>query len=187
MRRFSGAFRFNFPAPLFFCLAAASFAGSLWANGLSEPLQERLGVLGLAWLGEGGYTVSPGAGLAASVILRRLGEAAVLWILGMTPVGRAGFCLFFASVGFAAAVVLSVLTMQAGILALPLFLLSLFPQLFFYIPVVSILARWGTGGEKRLHGAAFAILLALTALGAASETLVSPAWMKLAVRLLRWA
>lgn len=165
---------------VFFCFAAASLAGSVWMNGLPGQTQEEMGVLGQAWLHQSGYSVKPEPAQAVPVMFQRCIQAAVLWLAGMTSFGTAGLCLGAAVLGFSMAAVLSALTMQAGFLALPLFILSLFPQWLFYIPVLLVLFRWGSSTEKRTHGAAFLILMAFTAAGALTETLLNPVWMELA-------
>lgn len=179
MKQFSIVFRKKPLVLLFFCLAVSLAAGSIWGNGLSEQVQRELGVLGQAWLNQSGYTAEPDGGLLVSVILKRTGEAAVLWLAGMTSFSAAGLCGAVLLLGFSMAAVLSVLTIETGVLALPLFVLSLFPQCLFYIPVAAVLTSWGIREEKKRHGAAFLILLVMVAAGAASEVLLSPRWMKL--------
>ena len=119
--------RFHPVMLFFFCFAAASLAGSVWMNGLPGQTQEEMGVLGQAWLHQSGYSVKPEPAQAVPVMLQRCIQAAVLWLAGMTSFGTAGLCLGAAVLGFSMAAVLSALTMQAGFLALPLFILSLFP------------------------------------------------------------
>lgn len=180
MRRVSDMLRFHPVMLFFFCFAAASLAGSVWMNGLPGQTQEEMGVLGQAWLHQSGYSVKPEPAQAVPVMFQRCIQAVVLWLAGMTSFGTAGLCLGAAVLGFSMAAVLSALTMQAGFLALPLFILSLFPQWLFYIPVLLVLFRWGSSTEKRTHGAAFLILMAFTAAGALTETLLNPVWMELA-------
>lgn len=180
MKRVSDVILLHPVVLFFFCFAAASLAGSVWMNGLSGQAQEEMGALGQAWLGQSGYSLKPEPSLAVSVMFQRCIQAAVLWLAGMTSFGTAGLCLGAAALGFSMAAVLSALTMQAGFLALPLFILSLFPQWLFYIPVLLVLFRWGSSKEKRTHGAAFLILLVITAAGALAESLLNPAWMHLA-------
>jgi len=55
-----------------------------------------------------------------------------------------------------------------------LFLLSVFPQMIFYLPVLAVLYIWAMAPGNKIHGGGFAVLLILTAAGAASELWLNP-------------
>ena len=108
------------------------------------------------------------------VLMRRLFQITAGWIIGMTICSVPLLCLAAAWAGVSQAVVLSVLTAQKGLMGLPLFLCSLLPHCLIYGVVWWILASWAGGEEKRVRLVPFMVLAALTALGAASEAVISP-------------
>lgn len=177
MKPVLGAFRRKPLMPLFLCLILSAAAGSLWFNRLPEEIKEPLGILGRAWMNQPEFRIRADGGAVCSVFIRRAGQAAVLWLAGMTPCSLAVWCLAAAIFGFSMAAVLSALTMETGFLALPLFLLALFPQCLFYIPVVVVLFKWGMKEEKKVRAAAFLILQILLAAGAAAEVWLNSQWM----------
>lgn len=170
--------------PLFFCLLLSALAASLWFNSLPEELKEQLGGLGQMWMNQPEYRIGAAEGAACSVFLRRAGQAAVIWLAGMTPCSLPVLCLASSAAGFSMAAILSALTAETGVRALPLFLLAFFPQWIFYAPVAAVLFRWGLKEEKKVRAAAGLILLALLAAGAVSEVWLNPRWMLWVRRLL---
>ncbi|MBS6261962.1 MAG: stage II sporulation protein M [Clostridium sp.] len=177
MKSVLGAFRRKTLMPLFFCLFFSAMAASLWFNRLPENIQETLGILGRAWTSRPQCRLRAEEGAFYSVFVRRAGLAAVVWLAGMTPCSLAVLCLASSAVGFSMAAVLSALTAETGFLALPLFLLALFPQCLFYAPAAAILVRWGLKEEKKVRAAAFLILLAVLAAGSAAEVWLNPKWI----------
>lgn len=102
----------------------------------------------------------------------------MIWLSGMTLFAVPGLCLAAAFTGFSLGFLISCMTVQAGIGGLALFLLSVFPQGIFFLPVGLILASWSLSSENRLHGAGFAVLLLLTAAGTAAELWINPLVMQ---------
>ena len=102
------------------------------------------------------------------------------WLMGMTVCSIPLFCLVSAYGGLSAAVALSLLTARKGILGLPAFLASLFPQWLIYGVVWWLLASWAGGEQKRARLGAFLLLILFTACGAGAEILINPifsAWI----------
>lgn len=177
MKSVLGAFQRKPLMPLFFCLLISSMAASLWFNCLPENIQETLGMLGRAWTNRSQYRIRADEGAVYSVFVQRAGLAAVVWLAGMTPCSLAVLCLAALAVGFSMAAVLSALTAETGFLALPLFLLALFPQCLFYGPAAAVLVHWGLKEEKKVRTAAFLILLTVLAAGSAAEVWLNPKWI----------
>ena len=48
------------------------------------------------------------------------------------------------------------------------------PQMIFYLPVLAVLYIWAMAPGNKIHGGGFAVLLILTAAGAASELWLNP-------------
>lgn len=177
MKSALGAFRRKPLMPLFFCLFFSAAAASLWFNRLPENIQETLGILGRAWTSRSQCRFRADEGAVYSVFMRKASLAAVVWLAGMTPCSLAVLCLAASAVGFSMAAVLSALTAETGFLALPLFLLALFPQCLFYAPAAAVLVQWGLKEEKKVRAAAFLILLTVMAAGAAAEVWLNPKWI----------
>lgn len=115
-----------------------------------------------------------GAHETVFVIIRRLLEVSLLWAAGLTAQGILGFAAVSLYLGLSSAMILCSLTAGMGAAGIFIYLAALFPHGLIYIPVFLILARWALSREKRLHGAAFFLLLAAAALGGALESLVNP-------------
>lgn len=171
------AFRSKPLIPLFLSLFVSALAASLWFNRLPEEIKEQLGLLGQVWMNQPQHRARTDESMVYSVFMRRAGQAAVIWLAGMTPCSLAVLCLASSAAGFSMAAVLSALTAETGLLALPLFLMALFPQCLFYAPAAAILIQWGLKEEKKVRAAAFLILLAVLAAGAAAEVWLNPRWM----------
>ena len=107
--------------------------------------------------------------LLAELLLKRSLGIGILWLLGMSLFAVPGFCLAAVYAGFSMAFLISSMTVQAGLMGVFLFLLSVFPQMIFYLPVLAGLYIWAMAPGNKIHGGGFAVLLILTAAGAASE------------------
>ena len=88
------------------------------------------------------------------------------------------FCIFTVLAGFSMGFVLSVITVQKGLMGLPVFLMTVMPQCLCYLPVFGILLFWGVQKGRRFRIPAFLLLLLLTAAGSALEAWVNPAFLK---------
>lgn len=141
--------------PLLFCLSLSALAGSLWFNRLPEEIKEQLGILGQIWMNQPECRIMADKGEICAVFIRRASQAVVVWLAGMTPCSLVVLCMESTVLGFSMAAVLSALTAKAGFFALPVFLLALFPQCLFYVPVAAVLLRWGLKEEKKVRTAAF--------------------------------
>lgn len=163
-----------------FCFFAGIVAGTVWVNRMGPELKEQLGVFGQAFLS--GNVPSPTGGQLIELLVKRGLGIGILWLLGMSLFAVPGFCLVSAYAGFSMAFLISSMTVQAGVMGIVLFLLSVFPQVIFYLPVLSVLYIWGMSSGNKIHGAGFCILLLLTAAGAASELWLNPLFLHLAAK-----
>ena len=104
----------------------------------------------------------------------RLTQLAAGWLMGLTVCSVPLFCLTAAYGGVSLAVVLSVLTAQKGLLGLPAFLCSLFPQGLLYLMVWLVLAGWAGGEKKKVRLVSVLLLAIIIAMGAFLEIYVCP-------------
>lgn len=150
-------------AVFFFC---GILAGCVWVHtGNGEAL----------FLGTPSFFLKQTTGEALLSLMRsRILLLFGLWILGLSLLAVPGICLFFCWSGFSMAAVLAGFTAKWGAKALFLFLFSLFPHLFLYLPILFVLSSWAFGKRKKLHLSGFLILLIATVLGAVLEGLVNP-------------
>lgn len=134
---------------------------------------EQSGQAGLA--GRGGMMAwKEMAGNFGGLFGRRFLQLAAGWMMGMTVCSVPLFCLAAACGGLSWSVTLSILTARKGLLGLPAFLGSLFPQWLVYGAVWWVLALWAGQEVKRVRLGAFLLLVLLTALGAWAETFLNP-------------
>ena len=160
-----------FAAAFFFFLGIA--VGTLWGNG---PGKETAGAFLSGNLPAGGglQEISRDAAGLPDLFFRRAAAAGILWLIGLSSLAVPGAALACGLLGFSAAFLISLMTLRAGTAGIVLFAASMFPQCLFYLPVFWILLAWAFSGRKKTHGAAFLILLFLTALGAAAELFLCP-------------
>lgn len=178
MGKYRTPFRFHPSMLTALCFFAGIFAGTVWVNRMGEGLKEQLGIFEQAFFA--GNQPPPSLEQLADLVLKRGLGIGVLWLMGMSLFAVPGFCLVAACAGFCLAFLVSAMTVQAGISGILLFSLSVFPQMLFYLPVFSVLYIWGMSEGRRIHGAGFAILMILTAAGAASELWLNPWFLHLA-------
>lgn len=151
------------PAVFFLCLGI--LAGTMWANGMGNSDWQEWAAL---------YGRTNGEDQYVRLFLGRAAQAGFVWLLGMSLAAVPGFCLLALGTGFSMAFILSCMTVQNGLMGLPLFLASLFPHFLFYIPVGAILTSWGLWSAPRPRIAGFCVLLLIIAAGAGAEAFVNP-------------
>lgn len=114
------------------------------------------------------------APLFAEVLRQRFLEVFFAWLVGMTGYGLACFCLASGALGLSTGLVLSALTGEKGLMGLPVFLMTITPQIFFYLPIWAVLLFWMKRKKRRFRLLALFLLFALAALGSVCEVWVNP-------------
>ncbi|MDR1547696.1 MAG: stage II sporulation protein M [Hungatella sp.] len=113
-------------------------------------------------------------------VLRQRGiEVWIAWLMGLTAYALPLYCLLTAGIGFSMGFVLSVITVQKGLMGLPVFLMTVTPQGLCYIPLWCILLLWAMQNGRRFRIPAFLLLLFLAALGSACEAWINPIFLKM--------
>lgn len=113
-------------------------------------------------------------------VLRQRGvEVWIAWLIGLTAYAVPLFCILTAGIGVSMGFVLSVITIQKGLMGLPVFLMTVIPQGLCYLPLWCILLFWGMQKERRFRIPAFLLLLCLAALGSACEAWINPFFLKM--------
>ncbi|MDO4330151.1 MAG: hypothetical protein Q4C66_12550 [Lachnospiraceae bacterium] len=147
------------------------------------------GILGGTIAGNMGLLVKdlPASSAAGSkerffyICRQRAGEGAAGWLFGLTVCAAPCFWLLAGYLGFSMAWIITCYTASLGVLGLPGFLLSCFPQWLFYVPAWYLLIWWGLNGPVRLRLLPAMLVLALLCLGAGAETFIHPLVMGLLV------
>lgn len=162
-----------------FCFFSGILAGTVWVNLMASEMQGQLGAFGLAGLLKNPDRSALSPGRIVPVLMNREAAAVFLWLVGMTVFALPGLSLAALYGGFSMAAVISLMTAQAGLIGLPFYLLSVFPQALLYVPVIALLFFWGMEPMKKTHMAGFIVLIIVIALGTILETCVSPHFMGL--------
>lgn len=156
------------------CFFVGIAAGTVWVNMMSKEVQEELSVFGQAWLAAEQGKVVPRPDRILPVLIKREMGAGFLWLVGMSLFSAPGLLAVAAFGGFSMASVISLTTVQAGLFGLPVYLLSILPQMIFYLPVIGILFFWGMEPYKKPHVAGFIVLMLMIAAGSVAETCLNP-------------
>lgn len=104
-----------------------------------------------------------------NLLVQRLLQMTAGWAAGLTICSSFFFCCMTCWGGMCLSGTLAFLTLEKGVWGLPVFLWLLFPQGVIYGITWAVLAGWAGGRERRLHLAAFFLLLLFTAAGALLE------------------
>nr|WP_314462216.1 stage II sporulation protein M [uncultured Clostridium sp.] len=117
-------------------------------------------------------------GLFGEVLRQRLIQIFIAWLMGMTAYAVFLYCLLTAGLGFSMGFVMSVITVQKGLMGLPFFFMTVMPQWLCYLPLWILLLYWGVQKGKRFRAAVLFFILLLSVLGSASETWINPVFLK---------
>ncbi len=155
-------------------LAAGAVAGTVMANLLEPQLREQAAGMGSLLAGSV-YGNGSRLELMRAAAFQRLGETVLLWGAGLTAAARPLCCLLAAYLGCSAAVVLSVLTCENGMMGLAVYLATVLPQAACYLPVWLFLA--GAAGRRMRIPIRYVLAGAvLLAAGIWCEGVISP-WL----------
>lgn len=155
-------------------LAAGTVMANFWYSSFTDEAGYYLGLLDR----NVNITKDERMLLFGQVLSQRMMEVWIVWLVGMTAYALPLFCIFTVLAGFSMGFVLSVITVQKGLMGLPVFLMTVMPQCLCYLPVFGILLFWGVQKGRRFRIPAFLLLLLLTAAGSALEAWVNPAFLK---------
>ncbi len=117
-------------------------------------------------------------GLFLEVLRQRLIQIFIAWLIGMTAYAVFLYCLFTAGLGFSMGFVMSVITVQKGLMGLPFFFMTVMPQWLCYLPLWTLLLYWGLQKGKRFRAAVLFFILLLSVFGSALETWINPVFLK---------
>lgn len=159
----------------FFLILGAVF-GSVFCNAMSGDMKQNLTASGQSMITGSVLLDIDLRGLFARILFKRLRVLMTVFLISFTPAAIPIFMGLSVLTGFSAAVMVCTLTMESGLSALWKYVLLIFPQCLFYIPVLYLLVWWLPAQKKRLTVVSMAALTAIVLLGAAVESFVNP-WL----------
>jgi stage II sporulation protein M len=158
----------------FIGLTAGTVMANFWYSSFSDEAVYYLGLLDRNVNLKSGERMQ----LFGQVFSQRLMEVWIIWLIGMTAYALPLFCVFMSMAGISMGFVLSVITVQKGLMGLPVFVMTVMPQSLCYLPVFGILLMLGIQKERRFRIPAFILLLLLTAAGSGLEAWINPFFIK---------
>lgn len=166
--------KLTYPMVLLCCLFCGTAAGTILANFLGGQLRDLAGSFSRFPAGYGSLTAKQQRSLLGYTAGQRLSEFGIAALVGMTPLAAGGFAVTAFMAGAVCGLLIAALTFDRGLLGLPIFLLSVFPQWIFYLPVWVFMAVRAGEGLERLKLRAWFLLTALAAAGIFSEAYLNP-------------
>ena len=158
----------------FIGLMAGTVIANFWYSSFENEAVYYLGLLDRN-TGAGGQE---SMGLFLEVLRQRLIQIFIAWLIGMTAYAVFLYCLFTAGLGFSMGFVMSVITVQKGLMGLPFFFMTVMPQWLCYLPLWTLLLYWGLQKGKRFRAAVLFFILLLSVFGSALETWINPVFLK---------
>ncbi len=158
----------------FIGLIAGTFIANFWYSSFENEAVYYLGLLNRSKNVNG----QNGIGLFGEVLRQRLIQIFVAWLIGMTAYAAVLYCFLTAGLGFSMGFVMSVITVQKGLMGLPFFFMTVMPQWLCYLPLWILLLYWGVQKGKRFRVAVLFFILLLCIMGSALETWINPVFLK---------
>lgn len=153
---------------------AGILGGTIIANLLSGDIKQQIGYFDTLFLSEQALTMEEKKQMWYYVLRQRSLEMLGAWLLSLTVFSAAGFYSLAALVGGSIGVVLSVITVQKGLMGLIFYLGTILPHGLFYIPIWLILASWAGEDKHPVRIPAILLLTVLLVMGTAGEAWLSP-------------
>lgn len=158
----------------FIGLMAGTVIANFWYSSFENEAVYYLGLLDRSRSVSGQESI----GLFAAVVRQRLIEIFIAWLIGMTAYAVILYCLLTAGLGFSMGFVMSVITVQKGLMGLPFFFMTVMPQWLCYLPLWVLILYWGVQKGKRFRVAALIFILLFSVAGSALETWINPIFLK---------
>lgn len=159
---------------LMICFVAGILGGTIVANLLSGELKQQIGYFDTLFLSEQSLTMAEKKQMWFYVLRQRSLEMLGAWLLSLTVFSAVGFYGLAAVTGGGIGVVLSVITMQKGLMGLVFYLGTIFPHGMCYIPIGLILASWAGEERHQIRVPATLLLALLLVVGTVAEAWLSP-------------
>ncbi len=171
MRRFP---RIPFPWVLLLAFICGSAAGAAAANALGGLILQQIGYLDSLYRTGTALSGEQKGRLLGYVFCQRAREFGLAVLIGMTPAAAFGFLLICFAGGLGCGLLVSVLTMKAGMFGIFLFFRMVLPQWLLYFPAWAFLAVKSEDGLGKLRMRSWLLPAVLAAAGIFLESYVNP-------------
>lgn len=158
----------------FIGLMAGTVIANFWYSSFENEAVYYLGLLDRSRSVSGQESM----GIFLEVLRQRMIQILIALLIGMTAYAVFLYCLLTAGLGFSMGFVMSVITVQKGLMGLPFFFMTVMPQWLCYLPLWTLLLYWGLQKGKRFRAAVLFFILLLSVLGSALETWINPVFLK---------
>lgn len=159
---------------LSFFLIFGAVLGTVFCNGMDEAMKQELQVLEQSMITTATLAKVDFRQLFIRILMKRMSTVFFVFLVSMTSAATVFTMLAAGYLGFSAAVIVCTLTMDAGIFGVLRYLLLVFPQCLFYVPVGYVLLWWMPVNGKKLTIFSGAALTVVTIAGVAVESFVNP-------------
>ncbi len=174
MKSMTKRLKLTYSMVLLCCLFCGTAAGTILANCLGGQLGELAAGYGQLVPGYSGLTAGQRRRLWGYTARQRMSEMGLAALVGMTPLSAGGFAVFAFAAGAVCGLLVSVLTLERGLLGLPIFLLGVFPQWLCYLPVWVFMATRADEGLDRLRIRTWIFLTVFAGAGIFLEAYINP-------------
>lgn len=161
---------------LSFFILGGAVAGTFFCGFMNGDMKTELGLLEESMVSAPAIWRADLRGLFVSVLTNRLSGLFFIFLIEMTAMAPFFLSCAGAWLGFSTAVMVSALTMEAGIFGIFRYFLLIFPQCLLYLPVLYLLFFWMPKEGVRVKPASAMVLTIFTVAGAAVESFISP-WL----------
>ncbi len=169
-------FKLTYSMVLLCCLFCGAAAGTVLTNCLGRELIGQLGYISIEL--KNGLSMSQRRALWGFVARQRLAEFGLAALAGMTPFAAGCFAFLSFTAGVCCGLAVSVITLEKGVMGLPYYLLSLFPQGVLYLPVWAFMAVRAEKGLDRLRLRTWIFLTVLAGAGTLLEAYINPLFLR---------
>ena len=163
---------------LSFFLILGAIAGTIYCNGMNAEMKAELYTMEQSLFDSAVLSRKDFAAVFARILPKRLGLLALLFLISVAQSAPYLLFLMIGCLGFSNAILISSLTMEAGLLGICKYVLLNIPQCFLYLPVCYLLFWWMPLRGKRLTIASAIVLLCTITAGAAAESFINPWFLR---------
>lgn len=121
-----------------------------------------------------GGSVQDKQSLLVFVAKQRIGHTVLMVLMAVTSWSVPWFCFLAFYGGISGSVILSMITCQKGLMGLPCYLTTLFPQYLFYLMIWFVLAGWASKDYHRVRPGALLGIAVLLLAGIGAEVWINP-------------
>lgn len=166
------------------CFFLGLIGGCAAVNLSGSGLQSRFGYLGNIFSESIAVSAEGKRALMISIFRQRALETGIGLLAGLTVFAAPAFYIAALYFGTSVGVIASVFTAQSGMLGLPCYIISMFPQCLFYIPLWCILAKMAGEARRKQKLSVILGIILLLVCGSVTEAYINPVLLNRAMRII---